>query len=86
MQGQLVREGTGRVRRNTYVNLYQQLGQLWDEYDQRELTTENSSARSGRRMPSESSPFDDYDDNADEYDVTLMIIMMNIIMMMMNMM
>ncbi|KAH3867776.1 hypothetical protein DPMN_030913 [Dreissena polymorpha] len=38
VQAQLVREGTGRVRRNVYVNLDEQLGQLWEEY---ELTTED---------------------------------------------
>ena len=36
-----LREGTGRVRRHTYVHLHQQLDQLWDDYDQRELTTED---------------------------------------------
>ncbi|KAH3868368.1 uncharacterized protein LOC127867754 [Dreissena polymorpha] len=41
VQAQLVREGTGRVRRNVYVNLDEQLGQLWEEYDHRELTTED---------------------------------------------
>ncbi|KAH3770927.1 hypothetical protein DPMN_172226 [Dreissena polymorpha] len=38
VQAQLVREGTGRVRRNVHVNLDEQIGQLWEEY---ELTTED---------------------------------------------
>ncbi|KAH3875786.1 hypothetical protein DPMN_039063 [Dreissena polymorpha] len=34
MQAQLEREGTGRNRRRTFVNLDKQLDELCDQYDQ----------------------------------------------------
>ncbi|KAH3734608.1 hypothetical protein DPMN_041047 [Dreissena polymorpha] len=41
MQAQVVQKGTDRNRRHTYVNLGEQLDEPWDQYDQRELTTED---------------------------------------------
>ncbi|KAH3841856.1 hypothetical protein DPMN_115337 [Dreissena polymorpha] len=35
----LVRVVTARARRHTYVNLDEQLGELWDRYVEREMTS-----------------------------------------------